>query len=234
MRSAFQRGLVAMALATASLAFGQEIMPCKVNDPELQGSYSGGCNDGWADGVGEATGIATYKGGFKAGRKHGRGVKQWPSGDRYAGEFIDDRKDGTGVYRWGRGTPWAGETYSGGFRADRRNGFGVYEWPDGERYAGHWKDDAISGLPTSGMYARSRAYVEHAAAVAIPGNSVCKKLVAGIATQAWVRGTVTAVKGERIAVRIDNAAHVRHLASGMPGTRGDVTWEAVGSWTACQ
>ena len=72
---------------------------CRVLDPELAGNYQGGCKDGLADGYGEAKGSAEYRGDFRAGRKHGKGVKTWPSGDRYEGEFVEDRKEGVRACR---------------------------------------------------------------------------------------------------------------------------------------
>lgn len=81
---------------------------CKVLDPELQGTYAGGCVNGLADGSGEATGTARYQGAFKAGKKHGKGVKTWPdTGDRYEGDFVEDRKQGAGTYVWGSRSAWA-------------------------------------------------------------------------------------------------------------------------------
>ncbi len=224
-----------IAIASVSLAFGQGTAPCKVHDPELQGSYSGGCRNGWADGDGEAAGTAHYEGGFRAGRKQGRGVKQWPSGDRYEGEFVGDHRDGSGTYTWGRHTAWAGERYTGNYRNGRRHGFGVYEWPDGDRYAGDWNNDVIAGPPAEKAHARSRAHVEHASVVAIAGNRVCRRVTSGIATQTWVRGTVTAVKGDHIAVRNDGALDpLLSMPAGVQGLSSGVVWDAVGSWTACE
>src|SRR5688500_16617172 len=55
--------------------------PCRVLDPELQGSYRGPCVNGLAEGEGAASGAAEYRGSFRGGRKHGHGVKTWPNGD---------------------------------------------------------------------------------------------------------------------------------------------------------
>lgn len=229
----FRRHLIWIVLAYAAMACGQTVEKCNVHDPELQGSYAGGCKDGLAQGYGEAIGTAHYKGEFKAGRKHGRGLKTWPSGDRYDGDFANDSKDGNGAYTWGRSSAWVGEKYTGSYRNDRRHGLGVYEWPDGDRYTGLWENDFIVGQPTSRMYARSRAYVEHAAAVAKPGNKICKSVTIGIGTQEWVRGTVTEVSDDKIAVRIDDSGHFQHLISGIPINRGDVVWDALQFWIPC-
>jgi hypothetical protein len=229
----FRWWLLWIALAAVPPVLAQGEVRCKVHDPELQGGYAGGCKDGFAEGVGEATGLAHYKGEFKAGRKHGRGVKQWPSGNRYEGDFVTDTRDGKGSYTWGRGTQWAGERYTGDYRNDRRHGHGIYEWPDGERYTGPWENDAITGRPSARMYARSRAYMEHAAAVAIPGIKVCKSVTLGITTQDWIRGTVTEVTGQQITVRIDAAGNAQHLASGQPLKAGDVIRDALLFWTPC-
>ena len=84
------RFAVLVVMLCSSHGFGQDAPKCGVLDPELQGSYSGGCVKGLAEGEGEAMGAANYKGGFRAGRKHGMGVKTWPSGDRYSGRWEDD------------------------------------------------------------------------------------------------------------------------------------------------
>jgi hypothetical protein len=220
-------------LVPAPLALGEGTVQCKVYDPELQDKYMGGCKDGLAQGEGEATGLAHYRGEFSAGRKHGRGIKRWPSGNRYEGGFVNDFKEGKGTFTWGGGTQWAGEKYTGDYHNDRRHGSGVYEWPSGDRYTGPWEYDAISGQPTAKMYARSGAYMEHAAAVAIPGIKVCKSVTYGIATQHWLSGTVTAVAGQQIAVRIDALGHSRPLTSNPPLNTGDVIWDALLHWTPC-
>lgn len=98
--------------------------------------------------------------------------------------------------------------------------------------------DAFAGQRTDEAYRRSLAHVEHAAAVAIQGNRVCRRVTTGIATQSWLRGTVTAVKGERIAVSIDvgpNPSSVPpSIPSGAQGASSGVVWDAVASWTACE
>ena len=223
-----------VALAFAPIALGQSPAQCVVLDPELQGSYVGGCKDGLAEGYGEATGAAAYKGGFRAGRKHGKGAKIWPSsGDRYEGDFIDDRKEGVGTYTWGPRSGWAGEKYSGSYLNDRRDGFGVYEWPGGDRYTGSWAKDAITGPATPMMIARARAYAEAAAAVGKPGARVCRDMTVGIATRDRVRGTVMAVEADQISVRIDDAGRFQHTIANRAIGKGDIVRDAVRSWIPC-
>lgn len=215
-------------------ALAAENTACVVVDPELRGSYSGGCKDGYAEGYGEARGEALYTGEFRSGRKHGKGVKTWPaSGDRYEGFFVDDRKDGTGMYSWGRRSPSAGARYIGGFRADRRSGYGVYEWPNGDRYAGDWENDRPLGVPTSGMIARANAEAERAAAVAIPGAKVCRQMRIGVATQDVVRATVLAREGDSIRVRIDDAGKFEHVIGAREVKRGDVVSDPLNLWLPC-
>jgi hypothetical protein len=234
-RTTMSRFLLCLALAAAWLfpaaAAGQA--PCRVLDPELQGSYSGGCKDGLAEGSGEVSGVAQYKGEFKAGRKHGKGVKSWPSGDRYEGDFVEDRKEGRGTYTWGRGSMWAGEKYTGDYRADRRHGNGVYEWPGGDRYAGPWDNDVITGAATPGMIARTRAYAEHVVAVGKPGVRVCRDLMVGTVTRDRVRGVVAAVESGRIAVRIDDPGHFPHLIGKVPVAKGATIWDEIMPWAPC-
>lgn len=204
-------------------------------DPELQSSYAGSCKDGLADGYGEASGLAQYQGGFRAGRKYGKGTKTWPSGDRYVGDFVNDRKQGEGTYTWGPRSAWAGEKYSGSYLDDRRNGFGVYEWPGGDRYAGPWKNDGITGPMTPMMMARVQAYAELAAGVAGKRSArVCREMTVGTVTPDWVRGTVMALKGDKIAVRIDDAGQYEHVISNRSISKGDTVWDALQSWIPCQ
>ena len=206
---------------------------CRVLDPELAGIYRGGCKDGLAEGYGEARGTAEYRGDFHAGRKHGNGVKTWPSGDRYEGEFAEDRKEGSGKYTWSARGPSAGESYSGAYLNDRRHGYGVYQWPSGDRYAGEWADDAIRGMPTRSMIARARAKTETLAAVGKPGVKVCRALRVGIAVRDWIRGEVTAVEAERIAVRIDDPGRQPHVIDGRPLAEGMTIRSAAAEWTPC-
>ncbi len=207
---------------------------CAVLDPELQGSYLGGCRDGLAEGYGQAFGVAEYKGGFRAGRKHGKGMKSWPSsGDRYEGEFLDDRKEGIGTYTWGPRSVWAGEKYAGGYLNDRRNVSGVYEWPGGDRYSGTWKNDVITGQPTAQMFARARAQGELAAAVGVPDTKVCREMTVGIGTRDWVRGTVMKVDADKIVVRIDDAGKFQHTIANSPVSKGRIIRDAPQFWTPC-
>ena len=206
---------------------------CRVLDPELAGIYRGGCKDGLAEGYGEARGGAEYRGEFHAGRKHGQGIKTWPSGDRYEGGFVEDLKEGSGEYTWSARGPAAGERYSGAYLNDRRHGHGVYAWPSGDRYAGEWENDAISGMPTRSMIARARAKTETLVAVAKHGVKVCRTLLVGIAVRDWIRGEVTAVDAERIAVRIDDPGVQPHVIDGRPLVKGMTIWSEAAGWKPC-
>lgn len=226
--------LAGLAFFAAPAAAQTGSAPCRVLDPELQGSYAGSCKDGLAEGIGEAQGYAHYRGEFRAGHKHGKGLKTWPSGDRYEGDFADDRKQGVGTYTWGPRSQWSGERYSGGYRDDLRNGFGIYEWPSGDRYAGPWQDDRITGPATPMMLARARAEKEIAAAVAKAGTRVCRDMPVGIALREWVRGTVEAVSEDKVAVRIDAPGKYGAVIAGVPVRTGDVVWDSPLNWTPCR
>ena len=217
-------------LACAGTALAQT---CKVLDPELQGSYSGGCKDGLAEGYGEAKGTAEYRGGFQAGRKHGRGTKVWPSGDRYEGELVEDRKEGVGTYIWSPRGPWAGERYSGGYLADRRHGFGTYTWPTGDVYAGPWERDVPVGPPTPAMLERARAEKELELALGRTGTKVCRELTVGISERDRIQGVVVETAPGKIAVRIDDPGRFAHTLNGIELRRGTVVWDALSQWTPC-
>jgi hypothetical protein len=204
---------------------------CRVLDPELQGAYAGGCAGGLAEGAGYARGSAEYRGGFRAGRKHGHGTKTWPNGDRYEGGFVEDRKEGAGVYLFGRG-PWAGERYEGEFLNDRRHGHGVYRWASGDVYAGPWEADRAIGAPTPMMLARAQFEREARAALA-PGQKVCREMPVGIGGREWLRGMVTGVSDDRIAVRIDDAGEHPHVIAHAAIHKGDVVWTTYTEWTPC-
>lgn len=225
--------LLAAALFFPAIAIGQVHLKCKVQDPELQGSYSGGCKDGFAEGYGEAAGTAKYQGEFKVGRKHGKGIKTWSSGDRYEGGFQDDRKEGSGDYTWGPGSAWAGEKYSGGFRADRRQGYGVYEWPGGDRYSGPWLDDVIAGPATPAMLVRARARAEQVAAVGVRGARVCRDFPIGIAIRDRVRGTVIAVEVDRIEIAIEFPGKFQHSVGNVLITKATKIWSPISAWFPC-
>jgi hypothetical protein len=218
----------------ASLPLGASAQgPCRVLDPQIIEIYQGGCKDGLAEGHGDAKGTAEYRGDFHAGRKHGMGVKIWPSGDRYEGEFVGDRKEGIGTYTWSARGPAVGERYSGAFVNDRRQGYGVYEWPSGDRYAGQWSDDVATGVPTPMMIARARAKTETLAAVGKRGTKVCRALPVGIAVRDWIRGEVTAVDAERIAVRITDPGRQPHVIDNQPMVSGMTLWTRVAEWIPC-
>ena len=196
------------------IGFSVQAQTCRVLDPELQRSYSGGCANGLAEGEGAASGIAEYRGGFHQGKKHGKGVKTWANGDRYEGGFVEDRKEGFGIYTWGRGK-WEGERYEGGYSNDQRHGFGNYSWPTGDYYAGPWQSDVGTGPPTGMMLAKKKFEEEARAAVAKEGVKVCREMAAG----KWERGVVVSVTADQVGVRMDKTA--------------ETIWDYPTAWTPC-
>ncbi|MGH8686951.1 MAG: MORN repeat-containing protein [Burkholderiales bacterium] len=205
--------------------------PCKVLDPELQGTYVGPCVNGLAEGQGSASGAAKYTGGFKAGRKDGRGVKTWPSGDRYEGDFVAGRKEGRGTYSWGRG-PWEGERYEGEYRNDKRDGTGTYTWPTGDVYRGPWKEDRITGYATPMMLAQRKFAEEAMKAVGKKRQAVCREMPVGIASTEWIRGVVVGVSGDKVGVRVADPGH-QQILQGAVLRPGDVVWDKPTDWTPC-
>jgi len=224
---------VCVALLTLLPLAASAQSACRVLDPELAGTYRGGCKDGLAEGSGEAQGLADYRGEFRAGRKQGKGVKTWPSGDRYEGEFVEDRKEGTGRYTWSPRGPSAGESYSGAYLDDQRHGYGQYAWPSGDRYSGPWANDAITGAPTPGMIARARAKMEALAAVGKPGVKVCRALQVGIAVRVWIRGVVTAVEADRVSVRVDDPGQQPLVVDNQALVKGSIIRSAADDWMPC-
>ncbi|MES2353780.1 MAG: hypothetical protein V4568_05110 [Pseudomonadota bacterium] len=207
---------------------------CIVIDPELQGSYEGGCNNaGLAEGTGVAKGTAEYIGQFKAGKKHGPGTKTWLYGDRYIGDFVDDHKHGVGTYTWGGKSAWAGERYTGQYRNDKREGQGVYEWPNGDRYEGPWKGDQMTGPQTpmrTLQYQHRKALIE---AVAKIGVNVCREQAVGIIGKEKISGVVTAVAENRVGVRISTVGDNFKLINGENIEVGTVIWDESFNWFPC-
>jgi hypothetical protein len=230
------RALALAALALAGQgASAQAPLRCAVLDPELQGSYEGGCVDGKAEGLGTAKGSAAYAGEFHQGKKQGHGVKTWPWGDRYDGDFANDSKDGWGRYSWGANTLFAGDSYEGGFANDKRNGYGIYVWASGDSYAGPWKDDAVAGRATPMMIARFRATNASLEALAKPGVKVCHESTLGIGLNAWVEGETVAVDAaaRRVSVRITRLGQASLAVAGRPVSEGEVVWDDPLDWIPC-
>lgn len=212
---------------------GAQPSPCRVLDPELAGSYAGGCKDGFANGKGEARGVAEYRGEFRMGMKHGRGVKRWPDGDRYDGEFADDRRHGTGDYTWSPTGPRSGERYVGSYRNDLRHGDGTYLWGSGDVYSGPWRDDKPIGAVTNAMVRRARGIAEVEAALGTPGTRACRRVTIGIAVSDWLRGSVVGLTNGRLSVRLDGPLRPGLTLSGRDLVKGMVVNDDVLSWTPC-
>jgi len=76
---------------------------CRVNDPDVSGTYSGECVAGVAHGKGIAKGRDVYIGEYKNGNAHGFGINIWGTGtqwagDIYVGEWIYDERTGNDLY----------------------------------------------------------------------------------------------------------------------------------------
>jgi len=207
---------------------------CTVLDPELQGSYAGGCTGGKAEGQGTAKGSATYTGEFHEGKKHGHGIKSWPWGDRYEGGFADDAKHGWGTYTWGVRTLFAGDRYEGGFANDKRNGYGTYVWASGDGYAGPWKDDALAGHATPMMTARFRTTNASMEALAKPGVKVCHESTLGGARDRAEAETRSVNLGARqVSVKVTKLSPTPVLVAGKQIAVGDVVWDDPLNWIPC-
>jgi len=131
---------LALTLCAASAAWAEgAVSPgaCKVRDPDLAGSYRGGCKDGWAEGSGQARGKDSYVGEFTAGYPNGTGSYRWANGDVYDGDWRDDQRTGHGEFTWANGNYYDGEWLN-----SKRNGHGIYYWTNGTVYNGEWRDDA--------------------------------------------------------------------------------------------
>ncbi len=227
-------GLRAVTFTLALLAFPVHCAlaaECRVIDPELQGSYEGGCRNGLASGYGVAKGSAEYQGQFYRGLKDGKGVKTWAWGDRYEGQFLNDRRHGKGMYVWGADSPWAGERYVGDYVADKREGHGDYFWPSGDRFEGVWKNDLRYGY--SAMELRRQAAAAARTEPMKAGAQVCSWGQTGIAYKVLRIGTVEMLEGNTMEVRLLRLEGVPQAVSGSSLTPGMVLKESSGDWVPC-
>jgi hypothetical protein len=227
--------IAALGAVLCALSGGARAQACLVLDPELQGSYKGGCVDGKAEGRGTARGSAEYAGEFHQGRKHGQGVKTWSWGDRYQGGFVDDFREGWGIYTWGARTLFAGDRYEGGFVKDRRNGYGVYVWASGDSYAGPWKDDAVSGQATPMMIARFRATNASLEAMAEPGLKLCHESTLEAQSKARTEAETQSVSrsARQVSIKVTKLGSTPVEVSGKRVAVGDVVWDDPLHWIPC-
>jgi hypothetical protein len=130
----------------ASAAAGKNRIPaeaakppilCFVVDPDLQGSYAGGCINGKASGKGRAVGRDTYE-----------------------GEFSEGAPNGKGTYTWGPGTKWSGDTFVGTFvRSERISGTYTYHW--GLVQEGGFRKGRLFGVATISVPSEKADYFEN-------------------------------------------------------------------------
>lgn len=102
-----------------------------------------------------------------------------------------------------------------------------------ERYIGRSSTDAATTESTKKAMARSRMQAEHEAAVGRVGVRVCRTLEVGVGVRDVVRGTVTAVKGERITMRIDDPGKLDHTIGGQRIMKGVLVTDAMKLWVPC-
>ena len=72
------------------------------------------------------------------------------------------------------------------------------------------------------------------AAVAKTGAKVCRQTEIGIAERDWLRGVVTEVTAEAIAVRIEDPGRFPQSVNGTPVARGAVLRDVAVAWTPCR
>ena len=102
-----------------------------------------------------------------------------------------------------------------------------------QRYAARSSNDAATGQSAKRAIAHSRVHAEHVAAVGRVGVRVCRTLEVGVGVRDVVRGTVTAVEGEHITVRVDDAGKLDHTIGGQRIVKCALVSEAMKSWVPC-
>ena len=83
-------------------------------------------------------------------------------------------------------------------------------------------------------FARSLNDTATVAAVARVGAKVCRQTEIGIAERDWLRGVVTEVAGDTIAVRIEEPGRFRQSLNGTSVARGAVVRDSAVAWTPCR
>jgi hypothetical protein len=83
-------------------------------------------------------------------------------------------------------------------------------------------------------FARSVNDMATIAAVAKVGAKVCRQTEIGIAERDWLRGAVTEVAGDSIAVRIEDPGRFRQTLNGISVARGAVVRDSAVAWTPCR
>ena len=84
------------------------------------------------------------------------------------------------------------------------------------------------------QFARSVNDTATRAAVAKVGAKVCRQTEIGIAERDWLRGAVTEVAGETIAVRIEDPGRFHQTLNGTPVVRGALVRDSAIAWTPCR
>jgi hypothetical protein len=87
--------------------------------------------------------------------------------------------------------------------------------------------------PAPMMLAQAQTKAETLAALGKPGEKVCRVLPVGIAVQDRIRGEVTAVKADRVTVRIEDAGRHPHMIGDKPLVKGMSVESAAADWTPC-
>ena len=107
-----------LGISLSQVAFANQ--SCYIDDPDIRGTYTGGCVNGKAHGQGESKGRDHYKGEFKEGKANGKGVYTWADGSKYEGEWKDNERHGLGKLTLVKGSnaiasydngEWQGDTY---------------------------------------------------------------------------------------------------------------------------
>lgn len=108
-----------LGISLSQVAFANQ--SCYIDDPDIRGTYTGGCVNGKAHGQGESKGRDHYKGEFKEGKANGKGIYTWANGSKYEGESKDGNRHGLGkltlvkgdnaIASYGNDGEWQGDTY---------------------------------------------------------------------------------------------------------------------------
>ena len=148
--------------------------------------------------------------------------------------FGNDLKQGYGTYIWGRSSKWAGQRYAGAYAHDRRHGAGVYTWPDGRELAGQWREDQPPAALPPEMQATVRAHAERMVALSHPGAKVCRNVPVGIVQVDVVRGTVLAMTGGQVRIRIESVGTFSNQMDGRVIAKGDELLVEPDDWFPCR
>ena len=106
--------------------------------------------------------------------------------------------------------------------------------PDGRELAGQWREDQPPAALPPEMQATVRAHAERMVALSHPGAKVCRNVPVGIVQVDVVRGTVLAMTGGQVRIRIESVGTFSNQMDGRVIAKGDELLVEPDDWFPCR